>query len=422
MQAIDIYKKMKKTIIPIIIVCAALVAITLFVFYPTTGSDNNALAEDTALEHAQQHSDPNYVCPMHPQVTDNKASSCPICGMDLELREPAVSHSSSPHSSEASAVYISPAMKNNLGVRLQHVETGSVSEQVYASGFVERVADAQQKLINSKVVGRLHERVVSAGQWVESDDVLLRIAVDSYQETLAQYLETMETGQIEKALQLRKELIAMGVGDEVLAGFNDDKPLSKYLEIVAPFSGEVSWLLHAEAGSEIKLAQELVEISAPALAEVDLRSYSRLTRGVRIGHTGNLSVAHLPGRTWPGRVVEIIHNRAGFFSSLRFHVEIPAGLLEPGAFAGAYVNAGTAHQVLRIPASAVIYDENSIRVIRLADNESFEVVEITIGFEGHQWVEVQAGLEPGDHVVVRGQFLIDSEATLQAGFKRLSEQ
>ena len=86
------------------------------------------------------------------------------------------------------------------------------------------------------------------------------------------------------------------------------------------------------------------------------------------------------------------------------------------------MDAGTAENVLRVPASAVIYDENSTRVIRQSDENLFEVVEVTLGFEGHRWVEIVSGLQPGDHVVTRGQFLIDSEATLQAGFKRLAGQ
>jgi len=312
-------------------------------------------------------------------------------------------------------------MKNNLGVRLQHVEIGQVAEEVYASGFVEKVADAQQQDVISKVDGKLYEVLVQPGQWVESDEVLLTLDVASYRPILDKYLEALEAAQIKKALKLRNSLLEMGVSDEVLAGYQEDRPLADYLEIVAPFSGEVSWLLDDDL-SEIKVGDRLVQITAPSLAEVDLRSYSRLARGVEVGHTGSLGVAHYPGRTWPGRIVEVVHNRAGFYSALRFHVQVPYGVLEPGAFAGAYVKAGTAEDVIRVPASAVIYDENSVRVIRLADDDSFESVEVKLGFEGHKWIEVKEGLQPGDHVVTRGQFLIDSEATLQAGFKRLSDR
>ncbi len=474
---------MKKIILKLLLICTSVVSISLFVVGCDYVSDViGADKEENALEHAQRHTDPNYVCPMHPQVTDNKVSSCPICGMDLELRAPMVRHSSSSHSTasetavehaalhlapnyvcpmhaqitdskqsacpicgmdlelrenpqqsgrqsgESDAVFVSAAMINNLGVRLQHVELGQVAEQVYASGFVEKVSVAQEENILSKVSGRLHSVAVKPGQWVELGDVLLSIEMQDYYPTVVDYMDAMENVQITKALELREKLIAMGAGDAVLAGYEEEGPLSKNLEIVAPFSGEISWVIDKSRDDSsadentVEIGTRLVHIAAPALAEVGLRSYSRLARGVKVGHTGELGVAHLPGRTWPGRVVEVIHNRSGFYSALQFHVMLPYGLLEPGAFAGAYVNAGTANDVMRIATSAVIYDESSTRVVRLQDDESFQVVEVVLGFEGHKWVEVVSGLEQGDHVVTRGQFLIDSEATLQAGFKRISNE
>lgn len=38
---------------------------------------------ETALEHAAEHLDPGYGCPMHPQMVQKEPGSCPICGMDL---------------------------------------------------------------------------------------------------------------------------------------------------------------------------------------------------------------------------------------------------------------------------------------------------------------------------------------------------
>ncbi len=43
--------------------------------------------QETALEHAKKHADPNYVCPMHPQIVRDKPGHCPICGMELVKKE-----------------------------------------------------------------------------------------------------------------------------------------------------------------------------------------------------------------------------------------------------------------------------------------------------------------------------------------------
>ena len=42
---------------------------------------------ETAVEHAEKHLAPNYVCPMHPQIIRDKPGNCPICGMDLIKKE-----------------------------------------------------------------------------------------------------------------------------------------------------------------------------------------------------------------------------------------------------------------------------------------------------------------------------------------------
>ena len=41
------------------------------------------MQQETAIEHAEKHLDPTYICPMHPQIIRDVPGSCPICGMDL---------------------------------------------------------------------------------------------------------------------------------------------------------------------------------------------------------------------------------------------------------------------------------------------------------------------------------------------------
>ncbi len=364
---------------------------------------------ETAMQHAKKHMQAQYVCPMHAQVVSASPGNCPVCGMPLEATDAG---------GEQSRVSVSAAMQHSFGVTLAHVERGKAAQEVYASGFVEKVSPARTLDISSRVDAPVSRILVEPGQWVQQDEVLLTLDFPPYRETLNQYLQAMEEAQMDEALPLRDALIAMGASDAVLAGFDEERPLSDKLEIVAPFAGEVVWVTNkSEAGK----GELVLTLRSPSLAEADLRSYSRIARGVKVGHEGRLHVAHLPGRSWPGRVVEVIHNRAGFYSTLRFHVEVPGNALEPGAFAGAYIDAGTRQQVLRIPADAVIYDENQTRVVRWLGDEQFEVVNVELGFEGHEWVEIRSGLQLGDHVVTRAQFLIDSEATLKAGLRRLQQ-
>ena len=177
---------------------------------PICGMDlelREAAVNETALEHAKKHADPGYVCPMHPQITSDDPGSCPICGMDLEQREAETS-------SDGETVRISPAMINNLGVRLQHVDRGKVSEQVYASGYVTKVADSQQQDIDSKVTGRIVDILVTPGQWVEEDQVLMTIEVEGFRQMFDAYVDAMDNSRVDEALQLHRKLSAMGASNE----------------------------------------------------------------------------------------------------------------------------------------------------------------------------------------------------------------
>lgn len=86
--------------------------------YQLTGS-RSAHPHDTtasparALEHAIQHLDPDYVCPMHPQIVREQPGECAICGMELVRVE--VSTAQGPQARPV--VEIAPGVINQLGVR-----------------------------------------------------------------------------------------------------------------------------------------------------------------------------------------------------------------------------------------------------------------------------------------------------------------
>ena len=75
---------------------------------------------------------------------------------------------------------------------------------------------------------------------------------------------------------------------------------------------------------------------------------------------------------------------------------------------------------LRIPTDAVIQSgTQSVVFVGLAEGK-FRPVEIKLGTGDSQYVEVLSGLQEGDAVVTRANFLIDSESRLRASLAALS--
>jgi len=401
---------MRNTIIFILVFCAGIA-----VGWLALGSRQAPVVDDSgSAAHAVKHMIPGYVCPMHPSVVSNGPGSCPICGMDLEPKDLDAA------ADESGGVAVSAAMSNSLGVRVAHVERGRVSEPVFASGFVETVSPAQATEVKAAFTGTVSNVLVEPGSWVVEGDILLEVDSDEYAGLQAAYLEALAAGDYDTVGQLRPQLKAMHAREAVLNGKDREtgKPLPPHFQLAAPHSGEVVQL--AGGGQTITPGDTLLEIDAPTIARARLRTYARAARAVKPGRRAQLDLPHEPGLFWPGRVVEVNHDVGGFYSMIEADFEVPGHTTHKGVFVGAYVNAGTSEDVLRIPASAVIRAEGASRVVRMRSDGRFEPVEVETGFIGTEWAEIRSGLSEGDAVVARAQFLIDSEATLRAGMARMA--
>jgi Cu(I)/Ag(I) efflux system membrane fusion protein len=107
--------------------------------------------------------------------------------------------------------------------------------------------------------------------------------------------------------------------------------------------------------------------------------------------------------------------------TLRARVELanPGGRLKPGMFATLVFAQSTGAKALLVPSEAVIRTgERSIVVVAESEGK-FRPREVELGFESGGKSEIRKGLSEGDKVVVSGQFLIDSEASLRATGTRM---
>ena len=76
---------------------------------------------------------------------------------------------------------------------------------------------------------------------------------------------------------------------------------------------------------------------------------------------------------------------------------------------------------MKIPREALIVTGERESVVLDRGDGRFEPVDVVSGMRSEDEVEILSGLKQGDKVVVSGQFLIDSEANLQASFARFGE-
>ena len=88
-------------------------------------------------------------------------------------------------------------------------------------------------------------------------------------------------------------------------------------------------------------------------------------------------------------------------------------------FATLSLSSGRATQAVLVPSEAVIRTGERSLVVLAEGEGKFRQQDVELGMETGGSSEIRKGLKPGDKVVLSGQFLIDSEASLKAGLARL---
>lgn len=88
-------------------------------------------------------------------------------------------------------------------------------------------------------------------------------------------------------------------------------------------------------------------------------------------------------------------------------------------FVSLEVAAPASEPQLLVPSEAVIMTGERTAVIVAHEGGGFEVVDVTIGAQANGKTEILSGLTETQSVVLSGQFLIDSEASLKSSVSRL---
>ena len=123
-----------------------------------------------------------------------------------------------------------------------------------------------------------------------------------------------------------------------------------------------------------------------------------------------------PGEEFRGRVVAIIPDVDAATRTLPVRAEIdnPRLRLAPGMFVSLSLAAPATTPQLVVPSEAVMVTGERSVVIVARDGGGFDVVDVELGSEFAGKTVILSGLNEGQAVVLSGQFLIDSEASLKS--------
>ena len=410
--------------------------------------------KESAVEHAQKHLDPKYVCPMHPQIIRDEAGSCPICGMNLVQKETEeapterkILYYKHPHNPTITsdkpmkdemgmdyvAVYddgggvsvkISPAVENNMGVRTAKAQRDKLWRRIDTVGYVD-LDENKISHIHIRTQGWVEKLLVkSEGERVKKGDLLFELYSPDLVRSQDEHLQLIRRG-IQSSLirSSRERLVALGMSRSQISEIERKRRVSQYVKIYAPQDGIVSSLkvrqgMYVMPSNEVMTLADLSSIWM--LAEV----FESQADWVKVGNYADVKLTYVPGKEWEGKVEYIYPslNPKTRTLKVRLRFDNPDEILKPNMFADVTIYGGARKDIIIIPREALIRTGKDERVILSVGEGRYQPRKVKAGMESGDWVEIVEGLKDGETVVTSGQFLIDSEASLKASLARMLDR
>jgi len=354
--------------------------------------------------------------PMVPGTRFNKPGKSPF--MDMQL-VPVYAD----EAGESPGVRVSANVAQSLGIRLGKVEKTTLKPTLSAVGsvaFDERLLE----VVPARVEGYVTRLYIRAPlEHVGRGQPLAQIQAPAWLEAQQEYLSLLdaksEAGQSLRAAA-RERLSILGVPESTIRGIESTRRANASTTIVSPIDGVVSELGVRE-GTAFMAGSPLFRLNGLATVWVNARIPEAQLSMVPTGSTAVAQATAWPGIDFKGRVIGLLPQVDAETRTLtaRIALDNAEGKLSPGMFVNLEFASPAIASVLVVPSEAVITTGERSVVIVEGANGSFDVANVTLGMEQEGRTAILSGLTEGQSIVVSGQFLIDSEASLKSTVSRL---
>jgi Cu(I)/Ag(I) efflux system membrane fusion protein len=318
-------------------------------------------------------------------------------------------------------VSVSPAVMQNLGIRLAKVEVRDISAVVRSVGHV----DFDQRLVTqvqTLTPGFVESLSIRAeGEPIGAGHVIAQVYSPDLLAAQNEYRALLASGSIASASlrrAARSRLLLLGAPASLVARLDRGGAPQRTYPVFTRTAGVVT-TIGARPGAQVSPGQSIVTIQGLGqvlvIADVPEASLGR----IHVGQPAEITFPAYPTDTRRGVIDYIFPSLTtqSRTAQVRITLPNPTGRLKQGMFANVTLQ-GAGGMAIVVPSEAVI-DTGRRQVVIVKRKNGFIPQEVKTGRDFDEWTEVVAGLQPGENVVASGQFLIDSEASLQGFLNRL---
>lgn len=394
----------------------AAVAIGLLAAGLTTGywwarrGSDHAMAMDRApTTDASERNVLYWYDPMVPDQHFDKPGKSPF--MDMQLV---------PKHADAVAtggVGIDPGLQQRVGIRTAPVVVGRLAATLRVPGTL--AWDLRRESVVSALTEGLVSRVRVKAPYtkVARGEPLAALLAPGWSSALAE-AQALRQAQSSAARELQsaaqQRLRVLGVPGSLSRDGS--------VTLSAPHAGVVTEVL-AREGLAVMPGTPLFRINGTDTLWLEAAIPQAGASTLRPGTPVQATVSAVPGKTFWGEVEELLPqvDMASRTQQARIVLRNPDGVLAPGMYAEVSLQPDAGKAVPLVPTEALIATGSDSRVIVQDDRGSFRPVRVRTGRSGDGRTEILDGLKAGERVVVSGQFLIDSEASLSGALRRMDD-
>ncbi|SFM18356.1 efflux RND transporter periplasmic adaptor subunit [Rugamonas rubra] len=353
--------------------------------------------------------------PMAPTQKFDKPGKSPFMDMDLVPV----------YADEAGAdsgVQVSPALRQNLGIRMATVRRADVKDTLELVGTTQ-FDESRAEVVQSRVTGyveRLHARAPQ--QRVTRGQPIATLFVPEWIAPQEEYLALNRGGDTALAAAARLRMRALSIPDALVAEAERSGKAQTRLTLNAPADGVITELAVRD-GAMVGPGVTIAKISGLGTVWLLAEVPEALLGAAHVGMAVTASFAGAPQRSYTGHVREMLPGvgTATRTAQARLELDNRDGSLTPGMLMQVRLEGKQTASRLLVPAEAVISSGKRSVVLVAGDGNSIRPVTVGLGRERGDDIEIVSGLEEGQKVVASGQFLIDSEANLKGILPKFAE-
>ena len=356
-----------------------------------------------------------WTCSMHPQIRQNEAGACPICGMDLIPLEDDNGEGIDPM-----AISMSPTAMQLANVVTAIVGSESAMKTIRLNGKVQE----DERLIFSQTThfpGRIEKLTVNfTGEYVTKGSTIANLyspqLVTAQEELFEAYKIRESQPNLYRAAREKLKnwkLTETQIDQIISSGKTQDQ-----FPVLADQSGYVT-SKKVNLGDYVNRGQILYEIANLSSVWVQFDVYESDLSWINKGDSIQFTISSLPGQTFKGKIdyLDPVINPKTRVTKARVVVKNNDQMLKPEMFASGEVKAqlGKTSDQLTVPKSAVMWTgKRSVVYVKLSSDQGlhFKMREVTLGPSLGDAYIIEKGLEPGEEIAVNGTFSIDAAAQL----------